>query len=236
MFRDRPDFQNRREAGRRLGAALMYFRAGCPLILALPRGGVPVAFEVAQALDAELDLLFVRKLGAPGHKELGIGAIVDGTDPQIVLNEDVVRELRPTPEHIEKEMHRQLTEIERRREAYLGGTTPIPTAGRTMIVVDDGIATGGTVKAALLGLRKAHPARLVLAVPVAPPETLAALRRECDEILCLSQPHPFYAVGAHYAEFGQTGDAEVIRLLRDAHRSGQPTPSSLNHTASRKGL
>jgi putative phosphoribosyl transferase len=104
-----------------------------------------------------------------------------------------------------------------------------------VIVVDDGIATGGTVRAALMGLRRAHPARLILAVPVAPPETLAALRSECDEIVCLSQPHPFYAVGAHYAEFDQTGDAEVIRLLRDAHGFGEPAPPPLNHVAGRKG-
>jgi putative phosphoribosyl transferase len=235
MSRDRPDFQDRREAGRRLGAALTHLRPARPLILALPRGGVPVAFEVAQALDAPLDLLFVRKLGAPGYEELGIGAIVDGADPQLVLNEDVVRELGPTPEYIRQEMRRQLVEIERRRKAYLGDTVPFATAGRTVIVVDDGIATGGTVKAALMGLRRAHPARLVLAVPVAPPETLAALRSECDEIVCLSQPHPFYAVGAHYAEFDQTGDAEVIRLLRDAHGFGEPAPPPLNHVAGRKG-
>lgn len=229
MLQDRPDFEDRREAGRRLGAALMDLRPARPLILALPRGGVPVAFEVAHALDAQLDLLFVRKLGAPHHEELGIGAIVDGADPQFVLNEDVVRELCPTPAYIDKEIRRQLVEIERRRKAYLGNATPIATVNRTVIVVDDGIATGGTAKAALMGLRKAHPARLILAIPVAPQETLDALRVECDEILCLSQPHPFYAVGAHYAAFDQTGDAEVIQLLRDARGFGEPAPSTGRH-------
>jgi putative phosphoribosyl transferase len=209
-------FQDRRDAGIQLAAALMHLAPANPLVLALPRGGVPVAFEVATALGADLDLLIVRKLGAPGYEELGIGAVVDGADPQLVLNEDVVRQLAPNPNYIRAEMRRQLGEIDRRRHVYLGGAPPIPVAGRTAIVVDDGIATGGTVRAALKGLRKARPARLILAVPVAPPESIAALRGECDEILCLAQPNPFYAVGAHYACFDQTGDDEVVRLLAAA--------------------
>lgn len=212
MFHE-PEFRDRREAGRRLAQALAHLAPAHPLVLALPRGGVPVAFEVARALDAELDLLFVRKLGAPGYEELGIGAVMDGADPQLVLNEQVVRELAPSPSYIRAEMRRQLAEIERRRHAYLGGREPIAAAGRTVIVVDDGIATGGTVKAALRGLRKTNPARLVLAVPVAPADSLADLAPECDEIVCLARPDPFYAVGAHYARFDQTGDDEVVRLL-----------------------
>lgn len=216
-------FRDRREAGIQLAGALRHLAPLHPLVLALPRGGVPVAFEVAQALQADLDLLFVRKLGAPGYEELGIGAVVDGAEPQLVLNEEVVRQLAPSPNYIRAEMQRQLGEIERRRQAYMGNEAPIPIEGRTVIVVDDGIATGGTVKAALKGVRKAGPARLILAVPVAPQDTIEALEGECEEIVCLAQPYPFLAVGVHYARFDQTSDDEVVRLLaaaRAARRQG----------------
>lgn len=225
MLRDRPEFHDRTEAGRALARQLMHLRAANPLILALPRGGVPVAFEVAHALDAPLDLLFVRKIGAPGHEEFAIGAVVDGAEPQLVLNEDIARQCNASPAYVRSEIRRQLTEIERRRKTYLGDRCPMAVTGRTVIVVDDGIATGSTVMAALKGLGKAHPARLVLAVPVAPADTLALLGPECDEIVCLAQPDPFYAVGAHYAVFDQTGDDEVIRLLHDARGFGGTSPS-----------
>lgn len=216
MSGDRPPFEDRRDAGRRLGAALVHLAPAHPLVLALPRGGVPVAFEVARMLRAPLDLLFVRKLGAPGQAELGLGAVVDGADPQLVLNEDIVRQLGPNPNYIRAEMRRQLAEIERRRRVYAGYDPPAEVARRTVIIVDDGVATGGTVKAALRGVRKNYPAHLVLAVPVAPLDSIADLAGECDEIVCLATPESFYGVGAHYADFEQTSDEEVIRLMEEA--------------------
>lgn len=213
--RHRP-FRNRREAGQFLANAVQHLKDANPVVLALPRGGVPIGFEVASALGAEFDILLVRKIGAPGHEELGIGAIVDGANPQIVLNDELVRMTGATQAYLDAEARQQLAELERRRTAYRGGAKPVELKGRTVIVVDDGIATGGTVKAALQGLRLASPARLVLAVPVAPAESLAALRMLCDEVICLMSPSPFYAVGAHYLDFSQTSDEEVVQLLEAA--------------------
>lgn len=213
-----PLFDDRRDAGRRLAAALTRYHDSRPVVLALPRGGVPVAFEVAKTLAAPLEVLLVRKIGAPGHEELGLGAVVDGGDPQLVLNPDVVRVVHPPPGYIEAEKQRQLAEIERRRRQYVGERPPTPVEARTVIVVDDGIATGGTVKAALRGLSQHRPARLVLAVPVAPAESLEELASECDDIVCLATPEPFFAVGPHYRDFRQTEDEEVIRLLGEARQ------------------
>lgn len=213
-------FANRRDAGRQLAERLAGFSSRHPIILALPRGGVPVAYEVAKALDAPLDLLFVRKIGAPGHEEFGIGAVVDGASPQLVLNEDIVRRLDPGSDYIRAETRRQLAEIDRRRQVYCGDRPPVPMAGRTVIIIDDGIATGGTMKAALRGANKNDPAWLVLAVPVGPPSTLADLGHECDEVICLESYEPFGAVGAFYHDFTQTSDAEVVELLDKAHAFG----------------
>lgn len=217
-----PQFANRREAGRHLAAALRRFRAEHPVVLALPRGGVPVAHEVALALDAPLDVILVRKIGAPGHPELGLGAVVDGHDPQTVLNDDVMRALHPSRTYIEDERDRQLAEIERRRALYRPGRDAIPLKGRVVIVVDDGVATGGTVKAVLRSLARTGAARTILAIPVAPVDVLHELEALADEVVCLASPTPFHAVGLHYRDFEQTDDAEVVALLSSAtqHRNG----------------
>jgi len=210
------EFLDRAEAGRRLAAALMRFAPEAPLVLALPRGGVPVAFEVARALKAPLDVLLVRKIGAPGHEELALGALVDADPPELVLNPNVVSAVRPPAGYVEAARQRQLSEIERRRHLYRRGRPPLPVRDRVVIVVDDGIATGATMKAAVRGIRQSGPRRLIVAVPVAPAETVAELGEECDDVVCLETPEPFYAVGVHYARFAQTSDEEVVALLKAA--------------------
>jgi putative phosphoribosyl transferase len=209
-------FRDRADAGRQLVPHLMAHSADNNVVLALPRGGVPVAFEIARALRAPLDLIFVRKIGAPGHAEYGLGAVVDGAHPQVVLNKEALDLLNVPQSYIERETQRQLQEIERRRQHYLAGRRPVDVEGRVAIVVDDGIATGGTVRAALKGLSLARPARLILAVPVAPADTIERLRAEADEVVCLMTPDPFYAVGQHYDDFRQTSDREVTTLLDEA--------------------
>lgn len=215
-------FRDRTDAGRRLAEAVEdAARTGPfvqPVVVALPRGGVPVGFEVARALGAPLEVLIVRKIGAPGRPELGLGAVVDGSPPQVVLTPAVMEMVRPSQAHVEAETHNQVEELERRRQLYVGDRPPLDPTDRTVILVDDGIATGGTVRAALKGLAQARPARLILAVPVAPPDLLPQLRREADEVICLEAPEPFYAVGAHYRNFSQTTDEEVTELLAHARR------------------
>jgi putative phosphoribosyl transferase len=208
-------FANREEAGKQLAEVVEALGLDDPVILALPRGGVPVAFEVAKLLGAPLDVLLVRKIGAPGHEEYGIGALVDGDNPQLVIDEAAARMVGADQAYIDKQVNRQLEEIERRRAAYRTGP-PVPLEGRTAIVVDDGIATGGTARAALKALAMTDPGKIVLAVPVAPADILPEMNRLCDEVICLATPEPYYAVGAHYRDFNQTTDEEVIELLAKA--------------------
>lgn len=213
-------FRDRRDAGRQLVPRLLHLRGADPVVLALPRGGVPVAFEVAEALAAPLDLVMVRKLGAPGFPELAVGAVVDGAHPETVINEEIRRELAVPDGFIARESAEQLAEIERRRGLYLRGRPPPQLRGRTVIVVDDGIATGATIRAALRALGGSGAARRVLAVPVAPPDTAAELEEMCDEAAFLFLPQPFGSVGRYYRDFNATEDAEVVALLdRAAERS-----------------
>lgn len=211
-------FADRADAGRRLAAALARFANQNPCVLALPRGGVPVAVEVAEALHAPLDLVLVRKIGAPFQPELAVGAVVDGSRPELVLNEDLIKLLHVPEEYLADERAAQLQEIERRRRVYLAGRPRIDVAGRTVLIVDDGIATGATIRAALHATRRAGPKRIVLAVPVAPFEALAELRGEADEIVCLETPEDFGAIGSWYVDFHQLTDedvqAELARVAR----------------------
>lgn len=212
-------FHDRAEAGRALAAALAAEDWPDPVVLALPRGGVPVAVEVARALGAPLDLVMVRKIGAPGQPELAVGAVVDGATPRIVTNPGFAAQCGPSPGDVDAMARRELAEIARRRALYLRGCAPVPLAGRTAIAVDDGVATGATMRAALRALRRPGPARLVLAVPVAPRDTAAALQAEVDALVCLHRPTPFGGVGAHYDLFPQIPDAEVARLIARADRA-----------------
>ena len=206
-------FDNRKQAGHRLAQALAMYRESHPVVLALPRGGVPVAFEVARKLAAPLDVMLVRKIGVPWQPELALAAVVGGAPPVTVLN-DALSRLIPVPrEYLRDQEAFQLEEIERRRRKYLGQRAPLELAGRVAIVVDDGIATGTTMRAVLKALRRMRPARVVLAVPVAPPETLAALRGLADEVVCLYAPAEFRAVGTYYRHFQPVGDDEVADLL-----------------------
>jgi len=212
-------FTDRAEAGRLLAQRLAGRQWAPPVVvLALPRGGVPIGAEVARALHAPLDLLLVRKIGVPWQPELAVAAVVDGASPEIVVDEEVRAMGGIDRAYIEAQAKVELREIERRRQLYLGGRAPLAVQGATAIVVDDGIATGTTVRAALKALRRRQPAHLVLAVPVAPPDTVRALRAEVDELVCLAEPEPFHAVGAHYEEFHQVDDDEVLAALRAADR------------------
>jgi putative phosphoribosyl transferase len=227
-YRQAP-FRDRREAGRRLGEELARSAFhGSPLVLALPRGGVPVAAEVARALEAPLDVLVVRKLGVPGHEEYAMGAIAGGGIR--ILRKDLIDSLELPRSAVEAVVARESAELARREALYRGGRTHLPVAGRTVIVVDDGIATGSTMRAAVQLLRQQHARHMVVAVPVAPPDTVRDLQAEADEVLALYQPEPFGAVGCFYDDFSQTTDEEVREILDAfAGRDDEPPGDRPDH-------
>lgn len=206
-------FENRADAGRRLARILARYADRAPVIVALPRGGVPVGYEIAHALHAPLDIMVVRKIGAPGEHELGIGALVDGDHPETVLNEELLSIMGVTREYLDREIQVELKEIRRRESVYRRGHPAIPLAGRTVIAVDDGIATGGSIRAALRGIRRRGASKIVLAVPVAAAETLKMLGGDVDEVVSLETPEFFGAIGEFYDDFSQTSDDEVMELL-----------------------
>ena len=205
-------FQDRVQAGRLLAKALERYKDDPDvLVLALPRGGVPVAYEVAKVLTAPLDVFIVRKLGVPGHEELAMGAIASGGIR--ALNTSVIRQLNIPQSAIDAVAAREADEVCRREALYRGGKSPLKIENRTIILVDDGLATGSSMKAAVAALRQQHPAKIIVAVPTAPSETCDELKREADEVICAATPAPFYAVGQWYENFDQTTDTEVTELI-----------------------
>jgi putative phosphoribosyl transferase len=218
-------FRNRAEAGRKLAGALASYKGQKPAILALPRGGVPVAAEVAASLDAPLDLILVRKIGVPSQPELAMGAVVDGGQPVLVRNEDVMQLAGISEVEFKVVCENELAEIDRRRQRYLGDRARVDVAGRIAIVIDDGIATGATTRAALRATRMRNPRKLVLAIPVAPTDTLTVMREEVDEVVCLEDYEFFGAIGRFYDDFHQVTDEQVIATLaRFPAEGSQPSP------------
>lgn len=206
-------FADRAVAGRALAAALAERGYERPVVLALVRGGVIVAAEIARVLDAPLDLLLVRKLGLPGHEELALGAVIDGPAPAVFVDESLRRAAGVSSARLERIEERALAEIERRRALYVGERPPVALAGATAILVDDGVATGATMRVALDAVRRRDPAALVVATAVAPPEVVGRLAAEVDDVVCLLEPDPFHAVGLYYEDFGPVSDAEVVDTL-----------------------
>lgn len=214
-------FYDRSDAGRRLAAELQKFKGEDVVVFALPRGGAPVAEPIATLLNAPLDLVLVRKIGVPFQPELAMGAVADGGDPVVVRNDDVIAMADVSEQEFEEVCARELEEIERRRRLYLGRRVRPEAKGHIAIVVDDGVATGATTRAALRAVRAREPKKLVLAVPVAPPDTLESLEPEVDEIICLETPRALGAIGFFYRDFRQISDDEVIDILdRCARKSG----------------
>ncbi|MGI5991829.1 MAG: phosphoribosyltransferase [Methanosarcina sp.] len=210
-------FNDRVDAGRKLAKDLLkYANRSDVLILALPRGGVPVAFEVAKELNVKMDVFIVRKLGVPGNEELAMGAIA--SDNIRVLNEDVVMSFQIPERVIDMVAENERKELERRERAYRGDRPKPEIEGSTVILIDDGLATGATMRAAAAALKTKNPAKIVIAVPTAAPDTCEIFRKEVDEIICLATPEPFYGVGAWYEDFSQTTDKEVCELLDKARK------------------
>jgi len=219
-------FVDRIDAGQRLAEELKARKLDNPVVLALPRGGVPVGLEIARALDAPLDLVLVRKIGAPFQPELAVAAVVDGGEPITVVNEEAITLIGLPEDYIEERRKEKLKEIEQRRQLYLAGRPRARIAGATAIVVDDGIATGATTRAVLQAVRRRKPRRLVLAVPVAPPDTLEVLKAEVDELICLETPLEFGAIGYFYFDFQQVTDEEVVKLLGQAKAPQEVTEAA----------
>lgn len=215
-------FEDRSDAGRQLARQLASLPLKRPVVYALPRGGVPVALEIAEALDAPLDLLLVRKIGAPGAPEVALGAIVDGEPPETVINEEVRRHSGADAAYLSRAKAHELAEIRRRRHRYLGDRAPVDPTGCTAIVVDDGLATGATMKAALIALKRKGAAKICIALPVAPAEALKELADKADHVVCLAPVTRFYGVGAHYRDFHQLSDEETVGLLRRAWNRQDP--------------
>jgi predicted phosphoribosyltransferase len=216
-------FRDRVDAGAQLAEALGAYRGQDALVLGIPRGGVPVAAEVARGLQGELNLVVARKLGAPGHEELAIGAVTANGGQY--LNEELIQDIGVSPRYLDAVIAKQMAEAQR-REATLRGSAPRPrVAGRLVIVVDDGLATGATARAAVRSVRKQQPVRLILAVPVGAPESCEALKPEVDDLVCLSQPALFFAVGLWYENFEPTEDAEVKRIVEAAYAARSPAPA-----------
>src|SRR5712691_5592920 len=215
-----PMFRDRKDAGERLAAQLLHLKDRSPVVLALPRGGVAIGAEIARLLGAPLDIVLVRKIGVPWQPELALGAVADGGTPEIFIDERMAESLMIPGDYVREEPTRQLAELERRRQIYSAGRPPVELEGRTAIVVDDGIATGATMRVALRAVRRRGPAHLVLAAPVAAAETLAALRGEADETVCVDVPAGLGAIGFYYEDFHQMTDDEVTDLLARAAASG----------------
>lgn len=220
-----PPFKDRKDAGQRLAAALPALDPKNSVVIALPRGGVPVAEEICKTHALPLDLVFVRKIGLPEQPEVALGAIVDGDNPTVTINRRVARLSGLTDAEIEKLGDALLPEIERRRELYLQGIKRPSLRGKTVVVVDDGVATGTTLLASLEALRSADPDRIILALPVAPSDVLPSLEALADTTICLEEPDPFWAVGAAYQSFPQTPDAEVVAALKRCQEFIAEAPS-----------
>lgn len=206
-------FGSREEAGDAIARILARETVVNPVVLALPRGGVPIGLRCAKAINAPLDLLMVRKIGVPWQPELAAAAVVDGPAHELVMNEDVIQACGLTSDDLQPAIDRELAELARRRKIYLAGRAAVDLESRTAIIVDDGIATGATLKAGLQAVKKRKPGSIIVAVPVAPADTVQELEAMVDRVICLAQPEPFIAIGNHYVDFHPLTDAEVIKLL-----------------------